>query len=49
MGFYASFMVADKVELVTRKAGSAAGVRWESRGEGTYTIEEAPTRRRARR
>jgi molecular chaperone HtpG len=34
VGFYASFMVADKVELVTRKAGSDAGVRWESRGEG---------------
>jgi molecular chaperone HtpG len=42
VGFYASFMVADKVELVTRKAGSDTGVRWESRGEGTYTIEEAP-------
>jgi molecular chaperone HtpG len=42
VGFYASFMVADKVELVTRKAGSDAGVRWESRGEGTYTVEEAP-------
>jgi molecular chaperone HtpG len=42
VGFYASFMVADKVELVTRKAGDEAGVRWESRGEGTYTVEEAP-------
>jgi molecular chaperone HtpG len=42
VGFYATFMVADKVELVTHKAGSAPGVRWESRGEGTYTIEEAP-------
>jgi len=42
VGFYASFMVADKVELVTRKAGSDTGVRWESRGEGTYTVEEAP-------
>ena len=42
VGFYASFMAADKVELVTRKAGSDAGVRWESRGEGTYTVEEAP-------
>ncbi len=42
VGFYASFMVADRVELVTRKAGSDAGVRWESRGEGTYTIEDAP-------
>jgi molecular chaperone HtpG len=42
VGFYSSFMVADRVELVTRKAGSATGVRWESRGEGTYTIEDAP-------
>jgi molecular chaperone HtpG len=43
VGFYASFMVADRVELVTRKAGSDAGVRWESRGgEGTYTVEDAP-------
>src|SRR5690349_3093174 len=42
VGFYSSFMVAERVELVTRKAGSATGVRWESRGEGTYTIEDAP-------
>ncbi len=42
VGFYSSFMVADRVELVTRKAGSATGVRWESHGEGTYTIEDAP-------
>ncbi|MFB9689246.1 molecular chaperone HtpG [Amycolatopsis plumensis] len=45
VGFYASFMVADKVTLVTRRAGSAEGVRWESTGEGTYTIqpvEDAP-------
>jgi molecular chaperone HtpG len=42
VGFYASFMVADRVELLTRKAGSDVGVRWESRGEGTYTIEDAP-------
>jgi molecular chaperone HtpG len=42
VGFYASFMVADRVALVTRKAGSDVGVRWESRGEGTYTIEDAP-------
>ncbi|EWC59973.1 Chaperone protein HtpG [Actinokineospora spheciospongiae] len=39
VGFYASFMVADKVELVTRYAGEAEGTRWESGGEGTYTIE----------
>jgi len=45
VGFYSSFMVADKVTLVTRRAGTAEGVRWESTGEGTYTIEpveEAP-------
>jgi molecular chaperone HtpG len=42
VGFYSSFMVADRVELVTRKAGSHAGVRWESTGEGTYTVAEAP-------
>ncbi|WP_301319421.1 molecular chaperone HtpG [Actinokineospora diospyrosa] len=45
VGFYASFMVADKVTLVTRKAGEPGGTRWESTGEGTYTIEpveEAP-------
>jgi molecular chaperone HtpG len=42
VGFYASFMVADRVALVTRKAGSDVGVRWESRGEGTYTVEDVP-------
>lgn len=41
VGFYASFMVADKVTLETRKAGAAAlGCRWESIGDGSYTIEE---------
>jgi molecular chaperone HtpG len=39
VGFYSTFMVADQVTLVTRRAGAAAGVRWESGGEGTYTIE----------
>ena len=39
VGFYSSFMVADKVTLVTRHAGTTEGVRWESTGEGTYTIE----------
>lgn len=39
IGFYSSFMVADRVTLVTRRAGSAEGVRWESTGESTYTIE----------
>lgn len=47
VGFYASFMVADKVTLRTRRAGTDEGVLWESTGEGTYSIgslplEEAP-------
>jgi molecular chaperone HtpG len=41
VGFYSAFIVADKVTLTTRRAGMAAeeGVRWESTGEGSYTIE----------
>jgi molecular chaperone HtpG len=41
VGFYSSFIVADKVTLVTRRAGLTAehGVRWESDGSGEYTIE----------
>ncbi|MEV6491100.1 molecular chaperone HtpG [Actinoplanes sp. NPDC051633] len=42
VGFYSTFMVADNVTLVTRKAGTDEGTRWESGGEGTYTIEDAP-------
>ncbi|WP_028932737.1 molecular chaperone HtpG [Pseudonocardia spinosispora] len=41
VGFYSSFMVADKVTVLTRRAGTDEGVRWESTGEGTYTIEPA--------
>ncbi|RKT54800.1 molecular chaperone HtpG [Saccharothrix australiensis] len=41
IGFYSTFMVADKVTLVTRHP-RAEGVRWESTGEGTYTIEDVP-------
>ncbi|NLG54138.1 MAG: molecular chaperone HtpG [Rhodococcus sp.] len=39
IGFYATFMVADKVTLTTRRAGESTGTRWESAGDGTYTIE----------
>src|SRR6476660_1674633 len=39
IGFYSVFMVADKVELLTRKAGESQATRWESSGDGTYTIE----------
>ncbi|MDN5861309.1 MAG: molecular chaperone HtpG, partial [Pseudonocardia sp.] len=42
IGFYSSFMVADTVTLTTRRAGAPAGVRWQSSGEGTYTIEDVP-------
>ncbi|MEU8818515.1 molecular chaperone HtpG [Actinoplanes sp. NPDC048796] len=43
VGFYSTFMVADRVSLVTRKAGTEGhGTRWESAGEGTFTIDEAP-------
>jgi molecular chaperone HtpG len=48
VGFYASFIVADKVTLLTRRAGLTAedGVRWESAGEGDYSIEAAHLDRR---
>jgi molecular chaperone HtpG len=39
VGFYSCFIVADKVTLLTRKAGGTEGVRWESAGEGEYTLE----------
>ena len=41
VGFYSSFIVADTVTLVTRRAGLPAedGVQWESAGEGDYSIE----------
>lgn len=40
IGFYSSFMVADKVTLVTRYPHAEKGVRWESSGESTYTIDD---------
>ena len=40
VGFYSTFMVADRVTLVTRKAGTSEGTRWESTGEGTYEIAD---------
>ena len=41
VGFYSSFIVAERVTLITRRAGLTAehGVRWESSGEGDYTVE----------
>ena len=40
VGFYSAFMVADQIELVTRKAGADDATRWRSTGDGTYTIED---------
>ncbi|WP_328185220.1 molecular chaperone HtpG [Marinobacter sp. OP 3.4] len=41
VGFYSSFIVADRVEVFTRRAGSdkSEGVHWESGGDGEFTIE----------
>jgi len=41
VGFYSAFMVAEKVEVLTRKAGEAQGWRWVSDGKGEFTIGEA--------
>ncbi len=47
VGFYSAFMVADKVTVVTRKAGDpASALRWESDGSGTYTVEETTREKR---
>ncbi len=40
VGFYSSFMVAERVVLTSRAAGSDKAWRWESKGDGSYTIEE---------
>lgn len=39
VGFYSSFIIADKVTLITRRAGESEAVKWESHGEGDFTIE----------
>ncbi len=41
VGFYSAFMVAEQVEVVSRKAGEEQGWRWRSDGKGGYEIEEA--------
>lgn len=41
VGFYAAFMVADTIEVVSRKAGEEKAYKWESDGKGEYTITEA--------
>ena len=42
VGFYSAFMVADRVEVLSRKAGDSEGWRWVSDGRGSFTIEPAP-------
>jgi len=41
VGFYSSFMVADRITVVTRRAGTEEATRWESSGGGGYTLSEA--------
>ena len=38
VGFYSAFMAADRVTLVTRRAGEDSATAWESVGDGTYTL-----------
>ncbi len=42
VGFYSSFMIADKVTVISRKAGTddKKGIKWESNADGTFTIED---------
>jgi molecular chaperone HtpG len=42
VGFYSAFMVAEKVEVQSRKAGETEGWRWASDGKGEFTIEPLP-------
>jgi len=48
VGFYASFMVADKVEVISRKAGDGATWHWESDGRSGYTVREATSEEAAK-
>ena len=41
VGFYSSFMVSERVTLVTRRAGEQTATRWDSTGNGQYTISDA--------
>jgi molecular chaperone HtpG len=46
VGFYSAFMVADRIHILTRRAGGTEAVEWISTGDGTYTVQAAdkPTR-----
>src|SRR5215218_9898454 len=41
VGFYSAFMVADRVDLISRHAGSGEAVIWSSDGKGAYTVAPA--------
>ncbi|MEL7059323.1 MAG: molecular chaperone HtpG [Acidobacteriota bacterium] len=41
VGFYSAFMVADRVEVVTRRASDERATRWVSSGDGSYAVEDA--------
>ena len=40
VGFYSVFMVADRITLITRRAGEEAATRWSSTGDGTYELAD---------
>ncbi|MBX7198069.1 MAG: molecular chaperone HtpG [Rhodospirillaceae bacterium] len=42
VGFYSAFMVADKVDVISRKAGEEKGWVWSSAGQGSFTVAESP-------
>src|SRR5215470_8180763 len=42
VGFYSAFMVADRVDVTSRRAGSAESFRWSSDGKGTFSISAVP-------
>jgi len=46
VGFYSAFMVAEKVTLITRAPHQEQGVKWESEGDGTYTVEHTDKEQR---
>lgn len=46
VGFYSAFMAAEKVVIVTRRAGEKEAVRWESDGSGTFSVEAAEKEKR---
>ncbi len=49
VGFYSAFMAAESITLITRAAGSDTGVKWESAGDGSYTVEECEKQGRGTR